>query len=55
MLTTVITSWIILKQFPNFSLIFATSMVTVGALVAGIETIDSDFFGYFLVGMNNMA
>ena len=55
MLTTVITSWIILKQYPNFSIVFATAFVTLGAIVAGVETVNSDMLGYGLVTCNNLS
>jgi len=32
-----------------------TTAITLGALIAGYETLDTDMFGYFLIWMNNIS
>jgi hypothetical protein len=54
-MTTVMMSWVINGALPDRKLSFSLLLTAVGAFLAGYETFDKEWFGYFLVWMNNLS
>lgn len=55
MITTLIVDYLYQGKKPTSTLIVAASFVTIGALVAGYETLNDDMWGYVLIMCNNFA
>eukprot|EP00347_Sterkiella_histriomuscorum_P007637 403348152 len=54
-LTTVICNFFILRTIPDLNLSLTLLLSVVGSCVAGWESLDTQWFGYFLVWMNNLS
>lgn len=55
LLTTFLVNYIINRNPPTGKTYLRLSLVTTGAIVAGMETFDRDYYGYFLIWMNNIS
>jgi hypothetical protein len=55
MLTTVGMNFVVNAVYPDLALCFTLFMTTTGALTAGYQSLNTEWFGYFLVWMNNLA
>jgi hypothetical protein len=53
--TTVLLMWLISNQRPNHSTSISSTLVTAGAVFAGWDSLDRDWFGFLLVWMNNLT
>jgi len=47
--------WLLTNQKPNHQTALSAALVSVGAVVAGWDSIDTDWFGFLLVWMNNFT
>lgn len=55
LLTTFLVNYIINRKSPNNRTYLKLFLVTTGAIIAGQETFNRDWFGYFLIWMNNIT
>lgn len=55
LLTTFFVNFIINRNLPDKRTYFKLFLVTMGAVIAGIDTFNRDWFGYFLIWMNNIT
>jgi len=53
--STLATNIVLRGDYPDMKLTVTTTAITLGALIAGYETLDTDMFGYFLIWMNNIS
>ena len=54
-LATLIVDYFVFKNKPSNALLLSSSLLVIGALIAGWETLIVDGFGYFLIWCNNFA
>ena len=52
---TITVNYLVKGEVPTTTLVSCAALITLGAIVAGYETIDSDGFGYFLVISTNLS
>lgn len=55
LLTTFFVNYVINRSSPDSRTYFKLFLVTLGAVVAGIDTFNRDWFGYVLIWMNNIT
>lgn len=55
LLTTFLISYIVNKKAPDSRTYLKLTLVVLGSLVAGYDTFNRDWFGYFLIWMNNIS
>ena len=54
-LTTFMVSFYLNRKYPDSYTLLKLGLVTTGALVAGLDTFDTNWFGYLLIWMNNLS
>jgi hypothetical protein len=54
-LATIVVDFIALGNKPNASLVYSSTLLIVGAIIAGWETLSVDAFGYMIIWCNNFA
>eukprot|EP00347_Sterkiella_histriomuscorum_P021288 403334531 len=54
-LTVIIMNYAILGSIPDRQLMLTLVLSLSGSVIAGYETLNTDWFGYFIVWMNNLA
>mmetsp|Transcript_16049 Transcript_16049/g.27066 ORF Transcript_16049/g.27066 Transcript_16049/m.27066 type:complete len:251 (+) Transcript_16049:37-789(+) len=54
-LATIVVQFAVQGTVPNQTLMLSTTLIVLGSVVAGYESFNTDFFGYFLIWCNNFA
>lgn len=55
LLSTFFVTFLLYRQSPSLRTYFKLGLVTLGAVIAGIDTFNRDWFGYVLIWMNNLS
>eukprot|EP00347_Sterkiella_histriomuscorum_P021363 403334245 len=55
LLSTFVVTYYISRKAPNLRTYVKLGLVTLGAVVAGVDTFNRDWFGYMLIWMNNLS